>query len=251
MMNDPVIARVWDHAGSKGQETMENFVQAPKVSNPTATQNFYDMMTGQNGETLRGITGAQLAQITAGMSQADRRQAQSIAAKMNSTSGPQLEQQFKSVDAEFKRQALAAGLIRNAPNSNQLVPEDQPVYQQLRQEILNDPNSVEPMSPQQRMNYVATFVADKKANQSFNGAEARRTFNGTTQKTSPVGAQTVLAPNNAGGSNAPPVKGAAAWFSGAAAATRAYWNQQYRKTYGQAPSNPQELYNFIDKNSGK
>jgi hypothetical protein len=246
MRNDPTVKRVWDNLSAKQQQALEHSVEAPKTTSPAAQAKWLDVVTGKDPDTsLRGMSRTDLMTLTAGMKSTDAKAAVNVWTKMNSQTGPQVEQQYKAFGTEFEHQAVGAGLVHKAPNSNILTASDQPKYEQYKKELLDSIDHMGPMSPKERSDYVAKYVADKVAGRAF-APPTRATFNGTTKAPPPQGAANPAAPASPGTSPTPPLSGAAAYYGNLKESQKMEWIMKYRKQYGTIPKTD-DLVKFIDK----
>lgn len=238
MQNDPKIARVWDNLSAQQQQALEHQVVAPKVTAPATQQKWNDLIDGKDpdGNKLQGMSKSTLTTYMAGMNTASQREATSQWNKLNSPTGGVQQQQYTNVAKEFERQAIGAGLVKNAPNSNVLQANDQPKYQQYRKELTDSLDLSHPMDPQQTSAYVATFVANKVANSAFK-QPSQKSFNGST-KAAPPASTTSAPPNVPAGSTSPaPLKGAAGYYGNLTEQAKMTWMMNYRKDPANGASN--------------
>lgn len=251
MKNDEKIQPVWDNLSAKQQQALEHQAQAPKDTSPAAQSKWLDLLTGKiSGKTLNGMSKTDLFTYTAGMNARDQREAVTTWKKMNTQTGPQLEQQYNSFGKEFEHQAVGAGLVHKVPNSNILTAADQPKYENLKKELLDSIPNIGPTSPQQRSEYIAKFVADHVAGQAFT-PPARKTFNGTTQAPPPASADAAPTQTPAGSPTAPPLKGAAAFYGNMTEQAKMVWLNKYRALNNGMVPKQDDLMKFIDKESKK
>lgn len=246
LREDPTVKRVWDNMSSKQQQALEHSVEAPKTTSPAAQSKWLNIVSGNDPDvTLRGMSQSDLMMNISGMSASDRKGAINTWTKMNSQTGPQTEQQYKSFAKEFQDQAVGAGLVHKAPNSNILTSSDQPKYEQYKKELLDSIDHMGPMSPKERSDYVAKYVADKVAGNAFK-PPTRKTFNGTTQAPPPAGTANSSSPTSSGTGPTPPLNGAAAYYGNLKESQKMEWIMKYRKQYGTIPKTD-DLVKFIDK----
>lgn len=166
MKDDPIVASVWADMSSKQQQALEHRVSAPRETAPAVRENWLNILSGKVADTtVRGMSVANLTANTAGMKEAERKEAVATWKKLNTQSDPQLEHQYNMFGKEFDQQAVGAQLVRKLPNSNFLVASDQIRAQQMKQKLYQMIDGLGPTSPSEVKKYVSQFVADEQANQ--------------------------------------------------------------------------------------
>jgi hypothetical protein len=197
MQNDPMYMKAIDNiTDPKQRKALDHMVEQPSFTPDNVTSKWVDLMTGKiPGVSLNGMSTSDLMQYTAGMKTADKKEAMTTYVKMNSQTGSQMETEYRNFGKEFDQQAIGAQLLKKVPNSNFFTASDQIKEAQWKKELLDtlDPNKQ--MNPKERSDYVAQFIANKKAGTVFSPPQ-KQPFNGGPSK-APVPA--------AGANEAPPV----------------------------------------------
>lgn len=252
MRNDPTIKRVWDNLSAKQQQALEHSVEAPKTTSPAAQAKWLDLISGQhkdqdgNTKSLVGMPRSELMTFTAGMKASDQKSSIAMWTKMNTQSGPQMEQQTKAFAKEFQDQSIGAGLLHKVPNSNILTASDQPKYEQYKKELLENLDHYGATTPPERSKIVAQFIADKKAGTVFT-MPTRATLNGSSKAKTPPGDAAPPTQTPPGTPATPPLKGAASYFGKMNETQKMEWIINYKKANKGAVPNEKQMNDFVDK----
>lgn len=252
MQNDPKVKAVWNNLSSKQQQALEHQVEAPKSTTPAAQAKWDLLRTGQDpdGKTLVGMSRTDLSMYLSGMKAPDQKAATNLWAKMNTQTGPQLEQQYNAFAKEFEHQAIGAQLLHNVPNSKILTASDQPKYEQYKKELLDNLDHYGPTTLKERSDIVAKFVADKLAGTAFE-MPGRKTFNGSSKTPPPPGDANTPPQTPPGAPGAPPLKGAAAYYGNLTEQAKMSWTMKYKQANKNMVPNQKQLTDFIDKETAK
>lgn len=250
MMNDPVVKRTYNNMNPAQQQALQSMVVAPKNTSPDAQVKWDNLLSGHDpdGNSLRGMPSDVLATYMTNMNKTSQNGAQAQWKALNSSTGPQQEQQYKNIATEFMTQAVGSGLVKkNQYGGNNIQPSDQQRFAAMKTELLGTlPTDGSVMSTKERQDYVAKFIAAKQTSQAF-APPARPSFNGSSSQTP----TTPSVPNSGasvqpGTPSAPPITSAAQAYQALPKPVVATWTAQYKKDYGVAPT-AQNLMDYIAK----
>lgn len=249
MENDPKLAQLLPNiTDAKEKQALYHQVDQPKTTSVVAQTNIQKLFFGQDPDfqSVRGMAPEDFNKYLGGLSKTDRNVYTRRFEALNSQNGAQIEQQYKAFGTEFEKQAVGAQLLQKFPNSNFYIPADQIKDQQYKKELLSTIDSLGPMGPKERSDYVAKWIADKKAGVAFQ-SPTRQTFKGTTSPSGPAapGATPQAPPPPAStsvGSNIDVQK----FYGSLNPAARLQYIMDYKKTYKVAP-NTEQLVDFIQK----
>lgn len=179
--NDPnfvkMMANVTDE---KQKKAIYHSIEQPTDSNPQAHDKIVDLFLGKDpNRSVRGMSSAEFRLQLTGLNKSDTRKYQNMYEKMNLPTNAQMESDYRLFGKEFEKQAVGAGLLRQYPNSKNLVSSDQILSNVLQKDLLDSIEGLPPMNPQERSKYVAKFIADEKAGVKFTRPEGM--FNGGTR----------------------------------------------------------------------
>jgi hypothetical protein len=243
MKSDPKVALFWDNMGTKQQQALEHMVDQPKQGSEPALNKMVDLFLGKGDESVRGMSQETFALYKSGLTKQQQNKYQSMFEKANIPNNAALETQTRLFGQELDRQAVGAGLLHKVPGSNLFTYKDQAKEPQLRKELLDSIADQPIMSPKERSDYVAKFIADKKAGSAFEPPD-RKTIKSThgSAGTPPPAPSPSPTPSTVTSNTS-----ASKTYGNLTQAAQMQWVQLYKKkNNGMVPSTPQ-LLDFIDK----
>lgn len=167
--NDPKFLKLIDNiTDSKQKQAIYHQVDQPKNSSQASSDKIQDLFFGKDpNHNIREVSDSDFNLYLGGLDKSDQKFYSRKRFQLKTQNGPQLEQQYKLFGSEFDRQAVGAELLHRLPNSQYFVPSDQIRDAQYKKELLDTIENLGPTTPTQRSEYIAKFVADKKAGIAF------------------------------------------------------------------------------------
>lgn len=240
MHNDPAIKQLRDKiTDPKHLSSLDHRVDPPKVSDPDVKNQFYDNL--QNGK-LKGMSASDFSTSIAGLSDSDRKMAESKWREFNVQSPAQQTTQVKNMAAQVEKEMQSAGLVKKNAYG-QYNNKDQIILNKAKDDLIQQSDSFPAnMSVKDQNSYVKNLVAEKVKAQ----VPQKGFFEGLADSAKNLFLPSPAKPANGAPPPAPStstVPGVQPTSSAVKAKTDAI--NKFQKANGRLPNDSLELQNFI------